>query len=57
MKRHCTKQDNGIFATDKKNNDSLFSFFANKFLSFSISKMNAEENFVEKLQRQSRERL
>jgi hypothetical protein len=41
------------------NNKTLlhFHFFVNKFLSFFVSKMSAKESFVEKLQRQSREKL
>jgi len=51
------KRGDGISTFDKENNDSLFSFFANKFLSFLISRMSANESFVEKLQRQSKEKL
>lgn len=45
------KRGDGISAVDKKHNDLSFSFFANKFFSFSISRMSVEENFVEKIQR------
>jgi hypothetical protein len=57
MKHHYTKWNNGIFVADKENSDSLSPFSANKFLPFSISRMSVEENFVEKLQRQSKKRL
>jgi hypothetical protein len=55
VKHHYTKQDDGTFIINKEQNNSSFLFSVNKFLSFSISRMNTKESFVEKLQRQSRE--
>ncbi len=49
MKCHYTKWNDGISTIDKEQNNYSFLFFANKFLLFSISKMNAKESFVEKL--------
>lgn len=43
------KRDECILATDKQHNAFSFSFFANKFISFFVSKMSIEENFVKKL--------
>jgi hypothetical protein len=57
VKHHYTKRGDGIFDVDKEQNDYSFSFFVNKFLTFYISKMSTKENFVEKLQKQSRKRL
>jgi hypothetical protein len=49
VKCHYTKQNDGIFAIDKEQNNSSFLFSTNKFLLFSISKMNIKESFIEKL--------
>jgi hypothetical protein len=49
MKCNYTKRDDGVYANDKEQKNSSFLFFANKFLSFSISRMSIEESFVEKL--------
>jgi hypothetical protein len=49
MKHHYTKIGDGIYVANKEQNDYLFLFFVNKFMSFSISKMNTEKNFVENL--------
>jgi hypothetical protein len=51
------KQVDNISKSGKHQSDSLFSFSTSKFQSFFISKMSAEESFVEKLQRQSRKKL
>jgi hypothetical protein len=51
MKRHFTKRDGCISEGGKQQIASSFSFSANKFLSFFVSKMSAKEIFVEKLQR------
>jgi hypothetical protein len=40
----------------KKKNNYLFLFFANKFLLFSISRMNVEESIIEKLQKNNPKR-
>jgi hypothetical protein len=48
MKCHYTKRDDGISTASKKYIDSLFSFSANKILSFSISRMNTKESSIEK---------
>jgi hypothetical protein len=37
MKRHYMKRSDGISTASKEQNDSSFSFFANKFFSFFIS--------------------
>ncbi len=57
VKCHYMKQSDGVFLASKEHNNSLFSFSTNMFLSFSISKMSTKESFVEKLQRQFREKL
>jgi len=54
---HYTKWNDGLSVNGKKQNNFLFLFSINKFLLFSISGMNVEEKIVEKLQRQSREKL
>lgn len=49
------KQGDGVFLASK---EQLFVFiFYNKFLWFSISEMSTKESFVEKLQKQAKERL
>jgi hypothetical protein len=56
LKHHYTKRNDGVFAVNKEH--SNFSLFVvNRFLMFSISRLNVEESFIEKLQIQSRERL
>ncbi len=42
---------------DDHKSDSLFSFSTSRFQSFFVSKMSVEESLVEKLQKQSREKL
>jgi hypothetical protein len=56
VKRHYTRRYDGVFTTSKAHNNFSFSFFANKFMSFSIYKMNVEESFVENLQKQSKDK-
>jgi uncharacterized membrane protein YobD (UPF0266 family) len=51
------KRDDCILEGGKQYNTSSILFFANKFLSFFVSRMNVEESFVKKLQTQSKERL
>jgi hypothetical protein len=51
------KQDDYVSEGGKQHSTSSFSFSTNKFLSFFVSKMSAEESFVEKLQQKSREKL
>jgi hypothetical protein len=55
VKHHYMKQDDGISTIDKEKNNSSFLFSTNKFLSFSISRMNTKENNIEKFQRQFKE--
>ncbi len=43
VKHNYTKQNDGVYANDKKQKNSSFLFSANKFLSFSISKMNIKK--------------
>jgi hypothetical protein len=51
------KQDDCVSKCNKQPSTPSFLFFANKFFSFFVSIMNAEESFVEKLQRHYKERL
>jgi hypothetical protein len=51
------KWNDGVFAVGKEQNNFFFLLAINKFLLFSISRMNMEESFVEKLQKNSKERL
>jgi hypothetical protein len=51
------KQVDNISKSGKHQSDYLFSFSTSKFQSFFVSKMSAEESFVEKLQRQFRKKL
>jgi hypothetical protein len=51
------KQDDFILEGGKQHSASSFLFFTNKYLSFFVSKMIVEESFVEKLERQSKEKL
>jgi len=44
------KGNDYILEGDKQQSASSFSISTNKFLSFFISRMNAKESFVEKLQ-------
>jgi hypothetical protein len=56
--KHCyTKRNDGVFTVDKEHKNFSFLFVVNMFLLFSISRMNIEESFIEKLQKQSREKL
>ncbi len=57
VKRHFMKQGDNTSKGSKHYNDSLFLFSTSKFELFFVSKMNVEKSFVEKLQRQSREKL
>jgi hypothetical protein len=57
MKCYFIKRDDCILEGDKQQSTFSFSLSTNKFLSFFISKMNVEESFIKKLQRQSKERL
>ncbi len=57
MKCYFIKQDDYILEGDKQQSTFSFSLSTNKFLSFFISKMNVEESFIKKLQRQSKEKL
>ncbi len=50
MKCHFMKRSDNVLKDSKHQNNSLFSFFRSRFQSFLISRMNVEENFVEKLQ-------
>jgi hypothetical protein len=50
-------QDDCVSKCNKQPNTPSFFIFANKFFSFFVSIMSAEESFVEKLQRHSKERL
>jgi hypothetical protein len=54
VKRHYMKRDDGVSTVGKKQNNSLFLLAINNFLSFSIFRMNVEESFVEKLQKNSK---
>jgi hypothetical protein len=51
------KRGDNISKGGKHQNDSLFLFSKNKFQSFFVSRMSAKESLVEKLQRQSKEKL
>jgi hypothetical protein len=57
MKCYFTKRDDYVLEGDKQYNTSSFLFFINKFLSFFVFKMNAKESFVDKLQKQFKERF
>jgi hypothetical protein len=57
MKHHFPKQDDCISKGSKQKNTSSFLFFVNKFLSFFVPKVSTNLNFIEKLQRQSKEKL
>lgn len=57
MKHHYMKWNDVVPTIGKEQITLSFSFLTNKFLSFSIFKMSAKKNFVEKLQRQSRKIL
>jgi len=57
MKCYFIKRDDYILEGDKQQSTFSFSLSTNKFLSFFISKMNVEESFIKKLQRQSKEKL
>jgi hypothetical protein len=54
VKGHYMKRDDGISTTNKEHNNALFFFPSNKFLLFSISRMNAKKSFVEKLKNKCR---
>ncbi len=56
VKCHYMKQDDRISTSEKQQNSSSFLFSLNKFLSFIVSKMSTKDSFVEKLQKQSREK-
>jgi hypothetical protein len=51
------KRGDNISKGGKHQNDSLFLFSKNKFQLFFVSRMSAKESLVEKLQRQSKEKL
>jgi hypothetical protein len=57
VKHHFRKQNDCITKGNKQQSTFSFSFFASKFLSFFVFRMNVEEIFVEKLQKQSKKRL
>jgi hypothetical protein len=45
------KQGDNVLEGSKHYNDYLFLFFTSRLQSFFVSRMSAEESFVEKLQR------
>ncbi len=51
------KRGDNVLDCDNYQSDSLFSFSINRFQSFFISIMSTEKSLVEKLQKQSREKL
>jgi hypothetical protein len=51
VKCHFMKRNEYISEGNKEQNNSLFSLFVSKLLSFFVSRMSAEEIFVEKLQK------
>ncbi len=57
VKCHFMKRNDYVLEGNKQQNTSSFLFFASKFLSFFVFRMNVEGNFVVKLQRQSKEIL
>jgi hypothetical protein len=57
MKCHFMKWNDNILEGDGHQNDYLFLLSTSKFQLFFISRIGVEENFVENLQRQSREKL
>jgi hypothetical protein len=57
VKRSFMKRHDYIVEGGKQRSASSFSFSINKFPSFFLSKMSVDESFVEKLRRQSKERL
>jgi hypothetical protein len=48
VKCYFTKQDDYVSKEGKQQSASSFSFSANKFLSFFVSRLSVEESFVEK---------
>ncbi len=55
VKYHFMKHDD-YSKGGKEHNASSFSLSTSKSLSFSVSRMNAKESFVENLQKKSREK-
>jgi hypothetical protein len=51
VKHHYTKKGDGIYVIGREQNYFLFLFSTNKFLSFVVSRMSVEKNFVEKMQK------
>ncbi len=51
------KWGDNVSEDNKNYSDFLFSFSTTKFHSFFVSRMNVEESFMDKLQRQSKKKF
>ncbi len=57
LKHHFMKWGDNVSEDNKNYSDFLFSFSTTKFHSFFVSRMNVEESFMDKLQRQSKKKF